>query len=159
MMRFWLVCLAIMAAAPAVAAPAPSSPLVGSWALDTGKMAIPPEQRPKSVTIRFAEAGENRLSMTVDIVDPAGGTRHAEATYPLDGTPVAAEQGAGEGDVGAARMPEPGVLVLTLARNGEGASTRIYTVSADGQSQTEIATYYSPDGKPVLRPAYFTRIR
>jgi hypothetical protein len=48
---------------------------------------------------------------------------------------------------------------LQLSKGGVPGSTRIYTVSADGQRMTETAAYFTDDGKPVVRTHQFTRVR
>src|SRR5256885_11244196 len=60
-MRSLLAILLFAAAiqgAPA-AAQSSASPLLGSWAVDVSRLPLPPEARPKSVTFRFSEAGQN----------------------------------------------------------------------------------------------------
>ena len=68
-------------------------------------------------------------------------------------------QGNLEADVSATTMPLPQVLVMQLAKGGVPASTRIYTVAADGASMTETVAYFGPDGQPALRKNVFMRIR
>ncbi len=50
-MKALLGTLLLAAAVPAAAGPAPASPLLGSWSVDLTRLPIPPEARPKSVTI------------------------------------------------------------------------------------------------------------
>ena len=49
-----LVALLALHATPVFAA----SPLVGRWALDIASLPMPPEARPKSVTLAFAQPDE-----------------------------------------------------------------------------------------------------
>ncbi len=135
-----------------------SSPLIGAWAVDIARLPVPPEARPKSVKITFSQAAKGGLTMRVDVTDPAGNRIFAESTSPLDGTAVAV-QGNLEADTAAATMPLPGVMVTQLARGGTPSSTRVYTVSADGKSMTETATFMAADGKPALRTNYFSRVQ
>ena len=144
--------------APANAAPPKASPLIGAWAVDSSRLPMPPEARPKGVTITFADAGKGKWSTKVEIVDGSGGKSHAESIVPLDGTPMPV-QGSTETDIAAAKMPAPNVLVMQLGKNGHPASTRIYAVAADGKTMVETAAYFAQDGKPILRTNYFTRIR
>ena len=141
---------------PAQAGPAQASPLVGRWILDLSRMPVPPEARPKRVTIAFSQPGKGLWSTQVDILNADGTKLHSEGTTPLDGTPAAVE-GSIEADIAAAKMPQPGVLVTQLGKGANPASTRIYSVSADGKTMTEIAAYFAQDGKPVLRTNYFVR--
>ncbi len=146
----------VVASASVHAAKAPPSPLIGRWTLDTSRMTQPPEARPKRVTIAFALPEVGRLGMAVDIVDAAGATTHFESTSPLDATPIRFERNV-EADASAMTMPAPNVLVLGLGRQGMPASTRVYTVAADGHLMTEIASYVGADGLPLLRTNHFTR--
>jgi hypothetical protein len=149
-------CLSV--AMPALAQPVTPSPLLGTWAVDVSKLPIPPEQRPKSVTFTFNDAGGGKWSTLVDIVAPDGSATHGIATYVRDGTswPV---QGSPEADTSAVMTPKSDVLVMALSKGGMPGSIRIYTVAPDGKSMTETATYFGRDGKPVMRTNYFNRIR
>ena len=153
-----LMTAALALSAPTHAEPSVPSPLIGTWAVDVSRLPIPPEARPKQVTIRFAEAGAGRWSTAVDVIDAGGGKHHAAGTSTLDGTPSPVE-GNLEADVGAAVMPVPGVLVMQLVRGGVPASTRIYAAAVDGKSMIETSTYYSDDGRPVFRTNYFSRVQ
>ena len=144
--------------APALAKPSNESPLIGSWAVDVSRLPIPPTARPKRVTITFGDAGSGKLTTRVEIIDAGGAKNHAEATAPLDGTPVSVK-GSMETDISAVKMPTPNVLVMQLGKGGIPASTRIYTVAADGKTMIETAAYFEKDGRPVLRTSYFTRLR
>jgi hypothetical protein len=138
--------------------PTKSAALFGSWSVDVGRLAMPAAQRPKSVTITFTDEGEARLGMSVEVVDPSGGRLEAVGVTPLDGTPTPVKSNF-EADVSATFMPRPDVLILQLAKNGHPASTRIYSVSADGRSMIETVAYFGAEGQPVLRRNYFSRVR
>jgi hypothetical protein len=148
----------LLAVAPSSAQPTTRSPLLGTWAVDVSKLPIPPEQRPKSVTFTFNDAGGGKWSTLVDIVAPDGSATHGVATYVRDGTswPVL---GSPEADTSAVMTPKPDVLVMALSKGGVPGSIRIYTVAPDGKSMTETATYFGRDGKPVMRTNYFSRVR
>lgn len=134
-----------------------SSPLLGSWAVDVSRLPKPPQERPKSVTLTFGEAGNRKWAVKADIVEQDGGTLHAEGAAALDGraTPV---KNSFEADTMALQSPAPNVLVMMLAKDRSGASTRIYTVAANGHSMTETVAAFAPDGSPTMRINYFTRI-
>lgn len=156
--HFFLLLAATLLATPGAAQPAARSPLLGTWAVDVSKLPIPPEQRPKSVTFTYSEAGEGKWATQVDIVGPDGSASHGTASYLRDGTawPV---QGSPEADTTAVMTPQPGVLVMALSKGGVPGSIRIYTVAPDGKSMTETATYFTREGKPVMRTNYFNRVR
>jgi hypothetical protein len=161
-MKKYLV--AIISAVSTLGAPAASagsqdvSPLIGSWAVDTARLPMPPEARPRSVTITFDDVGEGKWATKVEVVGPDGARSHAEGVGTLDGS-AAPVKGNLEADVAAAKMPAQNVLVMMLVRGGVPASTRIYAVTADGKSMVETATFFEKDGSPVMRTNYFTRIR
>jgi hypothetical protein len=133
------------------------SALFGRWAVDVSRLPVPPEARPKSVTIAFGDAGDAKWTMHVEIVDTGGAKTEATGTYTLDGraTPV---HGSIEADTGAAKTPAPNVLVLALGKGGIPASTRIYTAEPNGKSMIETAVYFGHDGLPVMRTNYFNRV-
>ena len=153
----WIL-LALTMSLPAWAGETAHPPLEGRWALDVARMSQPPEARPKGVTIAFEDVGDGTWRMDVEIVDAADGTARMGTRLPLDGSPVTFERNP-EADSAAMRMPSPGVMVVGLGRNGIPASTRVYSVSADGNAMTEVASYLDPAGKPLLRVNHFTRLR
>lgn len=143
---------------PARAGSPGKSPLVGTWAVDTSRLPMAADARPRSATITFENAGDGRWTTMVEVVDAAGGKRYARGTSDLDGTPAPVESNF-EADVAATTMPQPNVLVMQLAQDGAPASTRIYAVAADGASMTETAAYFGTDGQPIMRTNHFMRVR
>ena len=136
----------------------PVSPLLGTWAVDIDTLPIPPQARPKSVTMTYSDAGSGKWRTHVEVVLPDGKTVQATSTYAPDGTPVHVE-GNLEADTVATRIPEPGVMVTALARGGVPGSMRTYTVSADGQRMTETVVFFTSEGTPGMRTNRFHRVR
>lgn len=134
-----------------------ASPLLGSWSVDVTRLPMPPEARPKSVTITYSDAGGGKWRADVVVLRPDGSKDHAESIYPLDGTPVPVA-GNFEADTTAARLPEANVMIMALAKGGVPASTRIYAAAPDGKTMTEVAVYFR-DGQPVMRTNHFTRVK
>lgn len=137
------------------------SSLLGSWSLDVSRMAAPPSARPKSVIITFADigtAGADKWSTKVTITGGDGTVREMTSRYARGGKAVPIEGDQMEADIAAVATPTPNVMVLALGKNDQPASTRIYTVSADGRAMTEQAVSYDGEGKPVIRTHYFSRI-
>jgi hypothetical protein len=136
-----------------------TSPLIGSWAVDVSRLPIPPQARPKSVTITFADAGD-AWTTTVDIVDGGRTESHAVGTATLNGKPTPVT-GSTEADIAAVEMPVPNVLVMSLGKGGIPASTRIYAVAADGKTMIETVVYFWDHGQPIpeMRTNYFRRVR
>ncbi|MDR6937459.1 hypothetical protein [Luteibacter sp. 3190] len=156
---FVVACLAVPApyALGADTHPAPA-PLIGTWSLDTSRLPMPPDQRPKSVTFRFAEAGVDRLTTQVDIVYAPGQEVHSTSTTPLDGTYVVIENSP-EADHVALRKPTPNVLVMALQKDGVLVSTRTYAVTPDGRNLVETVVYPGTERDSAMRANYFTRVR
>jgi hypothetical protein len=153
--------LGVAASASSAAAPSPhlaASALLGTWSLDTSRMAMPPEQRPKSVRFMFGDAGNNALDMHVDIVYSPGQEAHSAGTAALDGTPSAVKNSP-EADTASFKLPAPNVLVMALQRKGVLVSTRIYSVMPGDQSLTETTVYPGENGTVVMKTNYFTRVR
>lgn len=151
-----LLFAAALPSAPALAEPV--SPLLGTWAADIDSLPIPPEARPKSVTMTYSDAGGGKWRTHVEVVLPDGKTVQATSTYVPDGTPVGVE-GNLEADVAATRLPEPGVMVTALALGGVPGSMRTYTVSPNGKQMTETVVFFTRDGKPGMRTNRFNRVR
>jgi hypothetical protein len=153
-----LLTFGLTTVASALAQPVAPSPLLGAWAVDVSKLPIPPEQRPRSVTFTFNDAGGGKWATLVDIVAPDGSATHGTTSYARDGTPWPV-QGSPEADTTAVMMPKSDVLVMALSKGGVPGSIRVYAVAPDGKSMTEIATYFGREGKPVMRTNHFNRIR
>lgn len=145
-------------AEPGLAGPSKVSPLIGSWSVDVTRLPIPPEARPKSVTITFSEVGGDKWTTQVDIVDGGGVATHCIGTAALDGSPAPVKD-CPETDTAAMTLPVPNVLVMDLAKGGVGGSARVYSVAADGKSMVETAAYFAQDGRPIMRTNYFKRVR
>ncbi|MEX1828183.1 hypothetical protein [Luteibacter sp. CQ10] len=148
----------VVLASPPILAAAPAQPLLGDWALDTSRMPMPPDQRPKSVRFAFADAGAGKLSVHVDIVYAPGSEVHSVATVALDGRPAIVENSP-EADHVSVKRPTPGVVVMALQKEGILVSTRIYAVTPDGRGLVETAVYPGDKDVPVMRTNYFTRVR
>ncbi|MEP6898761.1 MAG: hypothetical protein ABI870_09545 [Rhodanobacter sp.] len=144
--------------APVLARPSTASPLLGSWAVDVSRLPIPPAARPKSVTFTFSDTGGGKWTTQVDIVDGSGAKSHATSIADLEGTPAPIKDSL-EADTVALKLPAPNVLVMDLVKGGIPASTRVYTVAADGRTMIEIASYAGGGGMPMMRTNYFTRVR
>ncbi|PXV61833.1 hypothetical protein SAMN04487785_1033 [Dyella jiangningensis] len=153
-----LLFAASVQASSARAEAATPSPLWGQWAVDVSRLPMPPQARPKSVTLTFSDAGPGKLTTQVDIVDAGGAKTHSVGTNPLDGTPVPVKDNI-EADSAAMSMPAPNVLVMALGRNGGPASTRIFTVAKDGKSMVEMSAFTGDNGLPAMRTHYFTRVK
>lgn len=151
-----LMAAAAIQVAPAFADSPTKAPLTGHWTLDVASLPMPPEARPKSVSLDFGDAPDGKWTTRVEIVEGSGNKMHGESTLALDGTPGRAT-GNYWVDVVAAKMPAPNVLVMQFVYQGIPRSTRVYSVSPDGKVLTETEAYSKDDGTPVLRTALFNR--
>lgn len=134
------------------AAMAPS-PLVGRWNLDVSR--IPENERPRSVTIEFAEAA-GKWTTGVEIVAPDGTVQRAKSTAAADGIGVPITGTMAFIDTASLRHPAANTLVMTLGKDGAPVSTRVYTVARDGRTMTETIIWAS-GGIPALETTYFNR--
>jgi hypothetical protein len=144
--------------APVLARAADASPLLGSWAVDVSRLPIQPAARPKSVTFTFSDAGNGKWATRVDILGGDGSASHATSIAALDGTPAPIVNSP-EADTVALMLPAPNVLVMDLVKKGIPASTRVYTVAADGRTMVETASYAGGNGLPMMKTHYFTRVK
>lgn len=154
----FLLAAAFTFSTPVRSEPLAHSPVIGTWAVDITRLPMPAKERPKSVTIHFAQAAGGRLATVVEVLDAGGGKHRAEGVAALDGTP-APVKGSFEADIAATTMPAPQVLVMQLGREGHPASTRVYVVAADGKTMVETSAFIGEDRRPVMRTHYFTRVR
>jgi hypothetical protein len=160
MKKTWVALLVItlLSAVVALARAPARSPLVGRWVLEVDKLTMPPEARPKSVTLEFGEAADGKWTTRVQIVDQADHELHSQSTLSLDGTP-GTSSGTYWVDVCAATMPAPSVLVMECAWQGVPAWTRVFSVDKDSRTLRETEAYFKKDGTPVMRIAQFSRAR
>lgn len=149
---------ALLMSSPAYAQKDRQSPLLGEWSVDVSRLPIPPQARPKSVTITFSRTQVGALMTQVEVIDSTGGRAFAEGTSTPDGKPVSV-RGNLEADMAAAMMPAPDVLVMQLSRGGMPASTRVYSVAEGGKSMVETVAYFDNEGRPALRTNYFDRVK
>jgi hypothetical protein len=155
------VILALLACAgllvtPVIAGSTAKSPLLGHWKLDVSRLAMPPEARPRSVDLVF-RGTRDAWHTRVEIVDQAANTMYSDSTLSLDGTPGRAS-GTYWVDVLAASMPAPNVLIMQFVFQGIPRSTRVFSVDTSDRSvMTESETYFTEDGTPVTRTAFYRR--
>lgn len=132
-----------------------ASPLLGKWSLDTAR--IPPDERPRSVTIAFSVSPDQQWSTQVDIVAPDGNEMTASSTARLDGVAVPISGNIPIYDAASLRQPAPNTLVMTLGKAGTPVATRVYTVARDGKSMTETIVW-ADRTMPKMETTYFNRV-
>jgi len=131
-------------------------PLVGKWSLDVSR--IPPDERPRSVTLDFRVSADQQWTGQSEIVAADGSRQHAEATGPADGTPVPVTGNMTFADKVSMRQPAPNTLVLTFTKGGNPVSTRVYTIEEDRKSMKETISW-AGHVTPRMVTTYFNRIR
>lgn len=149
--------LPILLAHGSAIAARPESSFLGRWGVDVATIPLPPEQRPRSVTMTFSDAGGGKWRTTVDIVAPDGTPVHSVSTYVPNGTPAAVTP-VGEYDHVAITTPAPNVLIMALSKAGTPGTTRIYTLSPDGNTDTETHVYQTPQGPLSMKTAVWKRL-
>jgi len=105
----------------------------------------------------FRDAGSGKWTTEVDIVAPDGTPVHSVSTYTPDGTPAVVTPD-GEYDHVAVTTPQPNVLVMALSKAGTPGTTRIYTLSPDGNTDFETHVYQTPAGPLSMKTAIWKRL-
>lgn len=130
-------------------------PLAGRWALNVNR--IPPEERPRQVTISFQVSPDRKWTTVVEIVGPDGTVQQATSTAGLDGVPVPVTGNMAFIDTVSLRQPAPNTLVMMLGKGGTPVSTRVYTVAKNRKSMTETIVW-AGSTLPRLETTHFDRI-
>jgi DNA-binding CsgD family transcriptional regulator len=134
---------------------AAATPLAGRWSLDVAR--LPENERPLAVTITFTPRADGRWHTLVWIENRDGAKIKAESTAATDGVPVPVGGSFAEIDSVALRQPEADTLVMTLAKEGQRVSTRVYTVAKDGRSMTETIIWANGE-MPEPKSVVFNRV-
>ena len=95
-------------------------PLVGTWSLDVSR--IPPNERPRSVTLDFRVSADQVWTGQSEIIAGDGSRQHAEATGPADGTPAPVTGNMTFADKVSMRQPAP-------SRESESAGVSPWTAA------------------------------
>lgn len=162
-MKRWLFMIlwtfGILAQSHSIAQSGTPSPLLGRWALDVSDLHFPPDATPQSVTMVISDIGQGKWESEGEIRANNGSLIRNEATFALDGTPYPMV-GNSEADRVSASTPRPDVLVLALSKAGTDGTTRIYTVSPDGNTALETHVVRNTGGLLEMRTyAKWTRLQ
>jgi hypothetical protein len=152
------VLLAVLAAPAAFAQAAASHSAVGTWKADLKESKFGDEGVPKSLTLTITKDTPQLLSWRVDVVDATGKAMSYSGSGPKDGTmqPVKGSDGK---EIGKESFKEEnGVLI----RHGDGGKDgppfeAHVTMSADGNTMTDVVTSKSKDGKPSTQTVVWRR--
>lgn len=149
------IALAVIAlVSSAVAFAAQSHELAGTWVVDVSRIEQP--NPPKSVTLTLVERDAGSFEMSIDIETPDGQVMHAGGVFKPDGSSVRV-QGSMDVDVVTMMMPNSRTLVMGGGFGGKPASSRVWTLTDDGQEMVEIAIRHLPDGTPYVRKFHWKR--
>lgn len=130
--------------------------LLGKWMVDIEKVQSP--NPPKSVTLTLDDAGDGAYHISVVIEMPDGKSSTAAGTFKPDGSAVRVT-GSEDVDLVSMTMPSRRMLVMGGAFGGHPASTRVWSLSDDGEHMIETAIRHLPDGTPYQRVVSWTRVK
>jgi hypothetical protein len=130
-----------------MAKPMAPDPAIGIWKLNLAKSTFGVVPPPRSYVVK-AEAWEDGLKMSVDIVDDQGNETHPESAhkfdgndYPLKGSPLA-------DTVSAKRIDERNIEAV-WKKNGRVVLTTKTVISADGATATQTRTAKDAQGRTL----------
>ena len=131
---------------------------VGTWKLDLKQSTFGAEPPPKSVTLIITTDTPDASAWRVDIVDNAGKSVSFSWSGPTDGTPQPLK-GADGKVIGKESLKREGDALL---RHGEDPSDGSSfdsraTMSADGNTITDVTTMKSKDGKTSKTTSVYRR--
>ena len=131
---------------------------VGTWKMDVKQSTFGSEPPPKSVTLNIIKDTPDASSWRVDVVDTAGKSVSYSWSGPVDGT-LQPLKGADGQVIGNESLRRDGDALL---RHGEDPSDGSSfdsraTMSADGNTITDVTTMKSKDGKTSKATAVYRR--
>ena len=137
---------------------ASKSSAVGTWKLDLKQSTFGADPAPKSVTLIVTKDTPDASAWRVDIVDPAGKSVSYSWSGPTDGTPQPLK-GADGKVMGKESLKRDGEALLRHGENpGDGSSfDSRATMSADGNTITDVTTVKSKDGKTSKTTSVYHR--
>ena len=137
---------------------AAKAPAVGIWKMDLTQSTFGSEPPPKSLTLSIIKDTPEASAWRVDIVDTAGKSVSYSWSGPVDGTLQPLKSADGQ-VVGKESLKRDGDALL---RHGEDPSDGSSfdsraTMSADGNTITDVTTMKSKDGKTSKATAVYRR--
>jgi hypothetical protein len=131
---------------------------VGTWKMDLKQSTFGSEPPPKSVTLNIIKDTPDASAWRVDVVDTAGKSVSYSWSGPVDGT-LQPLKGADGQVIGRESLKRDGDALL---RHGEDPSDGSSfdsraTMSADGNTITDVTTMKSKDGKTSKATAVYRR--
>ena len=131
---------------------------VGTWQMDLKQSTFGSEPPPKSITLNITKDTPDASAWRVDVVDTAGKSVSYSWSGPVDGT-LQPLKGADGQVIGRESLKRDGDALL---RHGEDPSDGSSfdsraTMSADGNTITDVTTMRSKDGKTSKATAVYRR--
>jgi hypothetical protein len=131
---------------------------VGVWKLDLKQSALGPEPQPKSITLNILKDAAEASAWRVDVVDPAGKAMSYSWSGPADGTlqPLKGPDGQ---VIGKESLKRDGDALLRHGEDpadGSSFDSRA-TMSADGNTITDVTTMKAKDGKTSKTTSVYRR--
>lgn len=152
------VLLLVLAAPSAFAQAAAAHSSVGTWKADLKESKFGDEGAPKSLTLTITKDTPQLLSWSVDQVDAKGTAMSYSWSGPKDGT-MQPLKGSDGKEVGKESFKdENGVVIRRGAADKDqpGFESHV-TMSADGNTMTDVITAKSKDGKPMNQTIIWRR--
>jgi hypothetical protein len=132
---------------------------VGTWKMDLKQSTFGSEPPPKSVTLNIIKDTPEASAWRVDVVDSAGKSVSYSWSGPVDGTlqPLKAADGQ---VIGKESLKRDGDVLLRRGEDpsdGSSFDSRA-TMSADGNTITDVTTMKSKDGKTSQATGVYRRV-
>ena len=131
---------------------------VGTWKIDLKQSTFGSEPPPKSVTLTIIKDTPEASAWRIDIVDAAGKSVSYSWSGPVDGTPQPLKGADGQ-EIGKESLKRDGDALLRHAEDpsdGSSFDSRA-TMSADGNTITDVTTMKSKDGKTSKTTSVYRR--
>jgi hypothetical protein len=131
---------------------------VGTWKLDLKQSTFGSEPPPKSVTLNITKDTPEAMTWRVEVVDPTGKSALYSWSGPVDGT-LQPLKGADGQVIGKESLKRDGDAMLRHGEDpGDGSSfDSRATLSADGNTLTDVTTMKSKDGKTSKSTSVYRR--
>jgi hypothetical protein len=132
---------------------------VGTWKADLAKSTAGAEPAPKALTLTVLEDSIELTSWRIDIVDAKGEPMSYSWSGPLDGSlhPVKDAKGQVLLQESLTRDKEGALLRHGVESNGSSFDARA-TLSADGNTITDVITSKTKDGKTSTETTVYRRV-
>ncbi|MEO5720414.1 MAG: hypothetical protein ABIR71_02960 [Chthoniobacterales bacterium] len=133
---------------------AAADPFMGTWKLNESKSKIP-SGASKLHTVVYAGSGD-KVTVTVDSIDPSGKAVHQTWSGKLDGKPYPVK-GDPSHDARAYTQADARTITFTVMKAGKEVGKGKVVLAADGKSRTVTQTLQDAKGKSVTQTAIYDK--